>query len=190
MAGAIDFFCGMAKSELRALGRTKVCGVFYGYYFWDAGWPGGYHNSGHHALARVLASPHVDLVVSPHSYQERSPGGMYHPQFAAGSLRLNGKLFYNEEDTGTYKLPAGMDYCGPCPDLRTSLGALRRNAGPPAGARALVRSGSWRVPSPSLREGERRGASPPDLRLEDARYQFLWRVPRRFEAMTTRPGDS
>jgi hypothetical protein len=127
-AEAILFFCGVTKSELKALDREKICGPFYGYYFWDAGWPCGYHNSGHHALAKVLASPKVDIVISPHDYQECSPGGLYHPQFAAGSLRLNGKLFYNEEDTGTHKVPKETEfYCGRCLDLRTSLGALRRN---------------------------------------------------------------
>jgi hypothetical protein len=128
VAAAIAFFSRVVKSELGALGLTRICGAFYGYYFWDAGWPGGYHNSGHHALARVAACPDVDFIAAPHDYQECSPGGLFHPQLAPGTLRLNGKLFYSEEDTGTHKLKAGVDYCGPCPDLRTSLGVLRRDA--------------------------------------------------------------
>ncbi|MFC1451710.1 beta-galactosidase [Verrucomicrobiota bacterium] len=128
VAEAILYFCGIAKSVLRELGRCKLIGAFYGYYFWDAGWPCGYHNSGHHALARVLISPDVDVLCAPYCYAEKSAGGQVHPQFAAGSMRLHGKLVYNEEDSGTHKVPADMLYCGKCPDLRTSLGVLRRNA--------------------------------------------------------------
>ena len=139
VADAILYFSGIVKSTLRDVDCQKLCGVFYGYYFWDAGWPCGLHNSGHHAMQPVLASPDIDFICAPYSYQERSAGGMFMPQLPADSLRLNGKLFLNEDDTCTFAAKPGYG-AGRCPDLPLTLGVLRRNA---VGMRAVGGTQWW-----------------------------------------------
>jgi hypothetical protein len=121
---AIDL-CRMAKTSLAALDRQKVVGIFYGYHFFDVGAITGL-NAGHDALAAVLAAPEVDFICAPESYQERQPGRMFLPQLATGSLRLHGKLFYNEDDTFTHHAkPTPWRYV--CPDADTTAHLLRRN---------------------------------------------------------------
>ncbi len=125
VAEAAVHFCHVAKTALTDLGRRKVCGIFYGYHFFDAG-AKALHNCGHHALDAVLASPDVDFICAPESYQERQPGGMYLAQLPAASLRLHGKLYYNEDDTFTHLArPTPWRYC--CPDAETTNRLLRRN---------------------------------------------------------------
>ena len=126
VADAIIDFNGMVRSALREMGRTKVIATFYGYHFWFSGFACGYHNSGHHALAKVLASPDVDILCAPGNYQDRHPGGTFTSQLIAGSVRLHGKLFYNEDDTRTFMTPKGSAW-GRCPDRASSIGVLRRN---------------------------------------------------------------
>ena len=126
VAHTILYFADIVKSELGSMDSVKLCGTFFGYYFWDAGWPCGIHNSGHHALPRLLASPDIDFICAPYSYQERVPGGMFHSQCAAGSIRINGKLFLNEDDTCTH-LGTARRGTGMCKDLADSLGVIRRN---------------------------------------------------------------
>ena len=125
-AEAILHFCGVARRALDSLGRRKLTGAFYGYHFF---WPTGlsnFHNCGHHALSRVLASSDVDFLCAPHSYQERHPGGRFQPQIVAHSVTLHGKLFYNEDDTRTFRSAEDTGF-GRCPDLPTTVGVLRRN---------------------------------------------------------------
>lgn len=121
-------FCHIAKSALASLGRTKIVGIYFGYHFWhprsDPYW---FHNSGHHALGRVLASSDVDFFVVPHTYQERDPGGFYLSQIVTGSLRLHGKLMFSEEDSQSY-LAKGIDlWPGHGRNIQGSLGIYRRN---------------------------------------------------------------
>jgi hypothetical protein len=119
-------FAGVTKAALAAAGRVKLCGVFYGYYFWDAGYLGAFQYCGHHAFECVLQSPDVDFVCCPYLYQERFPGGMYNATLPADSVRLNGKLFYSEDDTRTFRaIPEAKSAA--CPDRETTIGVLRRN---------------------------------------------------------------
>ncbi len=88
------------KSTLRELGREKLYGAFYGYINLVA-------NStqttvGHSALTKVLESPDVDFICGPLSYGARQNGGCVLPQMIPGSIRIHGKVFYNEDDTGTH----------------------------------------------------------------------------------------
>ncbi len=125
-ADAVLRACRLAKATLKELGRNKVCGVFYGYHFWELGMPY-LHVSGHQALERVLESPDVDFFCAPETYQERQPGRMFLSQLPTASLRLHGKLFYNEEDTYTHraKKADASRYC--CPDAEVTNRLLRRN---------------------------------------------------------------
>lgn len=126
VADAIVHFCGTAKDELAALGREKVCGVFYGYHLVNLRIPYALQGSGHHALEPVLASPHVDFLCAPLNYQERQAGGYYLSQLLPGSLRLRGKLFYDEDDTFTH-LAGYTPWRYLCPDAETTVQVLRRN---------------------------------------------------------------
>jgi len=82
-ADCVIDFCRTAKE---ACGGTKLAGAFYGYLM-DLSWNGGffkerpdsdystYQRSGHLGLRKVLASPHVDFLISPYSYGYRGLGG-------------------------------------------------------------------------------------------------------------------
>ncbi|HOF87607.1 MAG TPA: beta-galactosidase, partial [Armatimonadota bacterium] len=119
VADAVTHFCGVAKAELAALGREKVCGVFYGYHFVNLRIPYALQGSGHHALEPVLASPDVDFLCAPLNYQERQAGGSYLSQLLPGSLRLRGKLFYDEDDTFTHRA-SYTPWRYICPDAATT----------------------------------------------------------------------
>jgi len=126
VADAVCHFARLAKEELRRLGREKIVAIFYGYHFTPPGNPSAFFNSGHHALAKVLASPDVDVLCAPYSYYQREAGGTYYSQLVAGSVRLAGKLYYSEEDTVTHVVPP-VPYRYRCPDRWTTENVLRRN---------------------------------------------------------------
>jgi hypothetical protein len=126
VAEALLHFARLAKAELADLKREKIVAAFYGYHFTPPGNPSAFFNAGHHALARVLESPDVDVLCAPYSYYEREAGGTYYSQLPAGSVRLHGKLFYSEEDTVTHVVPP-HPYRYHCPDLWTTEQVLRRN---------------------------------------------------------------
>jgi hypothetical protein len=121
-------FCKTAK---RAVGGKKLIGVFYGYYFHM-----GLNNTeqaegGHLALAKVLASPDVDFLSGPYSYQyeSRKVGGDGCIRTITESVKLHGKLFITEVDEPTYLgCSQGVDIKGRGTDtLAGSLSAMRRN---------------------------------------------------------------
>ena len=124
-AEAVVNACRVVKDTLRELKRQKICGVFYGYHFWELGVPY-LHISGHHELEMVLKSAHVDFLCAPETYQERQAGRMYLSQMPTGSLRLHGKLFYNEDDTRTH-LASDVQYRYGSYDAATVVTLLRRN---------------------------------------------------------------
>jgi hypothetical protein len=126
VADAVCHFARLAKEELRRLKREKIVAIFYGYHFTPPGNPSAFFNSGHHALAKVLASPDVDVLCAPYSYYQREAGGTYYSQLVAGSVRLAGKLTYSEEDTVTHVVPP-VPYRYHCPDRWTTENVLRRN---------------------------------------------------------------
>ncbi|MHB9134732.1 MAG: beta-galactosidase [Armatimonadota bacterium] len=137
---AILHFCQAAKATLRAVEREKVVGVFYLYHPGDIGSTAAFHNSGHHAHARVLASPDIDFICAPESYQERQPGRMYLSQLMPGSVRLHGKLYYNEDDTFTHLAkPTPWRYC--CPDAETTRTCCAATCWAPCATAAP--SGGW-----------------------------------------------
>ncbi len=91
-----------AKAVKDATGRRKITGVFYGYLLQLCG-EQRQQNAGHLALEKVLASPDVDFVCSPTSYAFRKLGGegTSHFMSLAGSVRLHGKLWFDENDIRT-----------------------------------------------------------------------------------------
>lgn len=88
------------KNELAKLGSIKLHGAFYGYINLVAN--STQSTVGHSALTRVLKSPDVDFLCGPLSYGARQNGGVTLPQMIPGSIILHGKVFYNEDDTGTH----------------------------------------------------------------------------------------
>lgn len=99
VADTIQQFASAVKAMTR---REKVVGVFYGYLLQLCGEPR-QQNAGHLALARVLASPDVDFLTSPTSYAFRQVGGEGTAHFMSlfDSIKLHGKLWFNENDVRT-----------------------------------------------------------------------------------------
>ena len=60
------------------------------------------NDSGHLALAQVLASPDVDIVAGPNSYANRGAGGTGAFGAPVDSVALHGKLWLVEDDTKTF----------------------------------------------------------------------------------------
>jgi hypothetical protein len=111
-AEAVEEFCRTIKE---ASGGRSLAGAFYGYLLdlsWNSCFFGGdeeshwsaLQRSGHLGLRRVLASPHVDFIVSPYSYGFRGIGGDGAPMPPAESVRLHRKLYVVEDDTRTHLL--------------------------------------------------------------------------------------
>ncbi len=94
----------LARTVKKASHNNALVSVCYGYTL-----EFGHGFSGHLALNRLLASPHVDLICGPPSYRDRKPtGGASFPS-PIDSPRLHGKLWLSEDDTKTYLAPAQQD---------------------------------------------------------------------------------
>lgn len=104
---AVDSIIAVCEAAKHALPRPKVVGVFYGYQFSDMPRP---QLNGHYALARILASPVVDLLASPHAYSNRGEGGYHSPQAVADAIRRAGKLHFDEIDCKTVWTPASVTW--------------------------------------------------------------------------------
>lgn len=99
VAGTITTFAKAVKDATR---HQKIVGVFYGYLLQLCG-EQRQQNAGHLALTRVLASPDVDFLCSPTSYAFRQLGGEGTAHFMSlfDSVKLHGKLWFNENDVRT-----------------------------------------------------------------------------------------
>lgn len=94
-ADTVLYFAGKFRETLDSLKRKRILGAFYGY---------SYHmffRMGGHDLNRVLRSPDIDFIVSLSTYKWRGPGGLYFGTTTPATLRVHGKLLYNEEDSAT-----------------------------------------------------------------------------------------
>ncbi|MDH4196432.1 MAG: hypothetical protein OEW05_03390 [Candidatus Aminicenantes bacterium] len=132
-----DAVVDLCRTVKEATGGRRLAGAFYGYIL-DLAWNGGFfrerpdsdystsQRSGHLGLRRVLASPHVDFLVSPYSYGFRGMGGDSPSMLPAESVRLAGKLLLIEDDTRTHADPQDPNY-GQVKTLAASRTILRRN---------------------------------------------------------------
>lgn len=94
----------LARAVKKSSQHNALVSVCYGYTF-----EFGHGFSGHLALDRLLASPHIDLITGPPSYRDRKPtGGASFPSPIDSPL-LYGKLWLSEDDTKTYLAPAAQD---------------------------------------------------------------------------------
>ena len=80
----------------------KIVGAFYGYLLQLCG-EQRQQNAGHLALEKVLSSPYIDFLCSPTSYAFRQLGGEGTSHFMSlfGSVKLHGKLWFDENDIRT-----------------------------------------------------------------------------------------
>ena len=93
-----DSLIAIHESAKSAMVQPKVTCVYYGYPFCHLPRP---QLNGHNALAKVLASPAVDAIASPHSYDNRGEGGYHSPQSMADVARRAGKIHFDEVDLKT-----------------------------------------------------------------------------------------
>lgn len=144
----IDYFTALAelcaddvidlcRAVKEATDGQRLAGAFYGYLL-DLAWNGGffkerpdsdhstYQRSGHLGLGKVLASPHVDFLVSPYAYGFRGLGGDSPSMLPAESVRLSGKLLLIEDDTRTHSDSQDPNY-GQVKTFEDSRTILRRN---------------------------------------------------------------
>jgi hypothetical protein len=101
VADTIACFAKVVKESTR---RKSLVGVFYGYVLQLCG-EHRQQNAGHTALQAVWSCPDVDFVTSPTSYAFRTPGtGYSHFMSLTGSVKLHGKLWFDENDIRTWLL--------------------------------------------------------------------------------------
>jgi len=93
-ADSILYFAQIVKNETA---NRALCGAFYGY-LTDAGWE---QEGGHLAVSKVLNSPYIDFLASPHSYRYRSMGDPAYLRAYPQSVALHQKIFIDEADTRT-----------------------------------------------------------------------------------------
>ncbi|HUT95893.1 MAG TPA: beta-galactosidase [Thermoguttaceae bacterium] len=108
VADTIGHFARVVKEETN--GR-KLFGAFYGYIFEMSWYKYGLLNSGHLALATVLANPDVDFLTSPTAYSARAlDGGAACWMTTMDSVKLHGKLWMDENDVRTHNTPNSAGY--------------------------------------------------------------------------------
>jgi len=103
----VDSIIAICQAVKHALPQPKVTCVFYGYQFSDMPRP---QLNAHYALRRLLTSPAVDLIASPHAYCNRGEGGYHSPQSIADTIRRAGKIHFDEIDCKTVWTPASVTW--------------------------------------------------------------------------------
>ena len=99
--------------------------VFYGY---PLQYGGRAAESQHLALADVLACPDVDFLSSPAMYNHREPGGSSTTMLPLGSVKLHGKMFFDEVDLRTHR-SASDATPGRAKNELESVGIMKREFG-------------------------------------------------------------
>ena len=109
---ASDDFISFAETVKRETNGEKLVGGFFGYVMelaWNMAFFAGnlsiseaevstMQRSGHLGLRKLLRSPAVDFLVSPHAYAFRGLGGDGLAMQPTESLRHHGKIYFMEED--------------------------------------------------------------------------------------------
>ena len=115
VAETMDRFARAVKTMTKG---EKTVGVFYGYLLQLCG-EQRQQNAGHLALTETLASPHIDFLCSPTSYRFRQVGGEGTSHFMSllGSVKLHGKLWFNENDIRTSLAPGKVGGWGKPADI-------------------------------------------------------------------------
>lgn len=97
-----DTIVTFARGIKKMTHGEKIVGAFYGYLLQLCG-EQRQQNAGHLALEKVLASPYIDFLCSPTSYAFRQLGGEGTSHFMSlfASVKLHGKLWFDENDVRT-----------------------------------------------------------------------------------------
>ncbi len=103
----VDCILAVCQAVKNALPIPKATCVFYGYQFSNMPRP---TLNAHYAVEKLLASPVVDMLASPHAYSQRGHGGYHAPQALAESIRRAGKLHLDEIDCKTVWTPASVTW--------------------------------------------------------------------------------
>lgn len=98
LVDAILHFARIVKETSK--GKSLV-GVFFGYTS-NVPWP---QDGGHIELKRILTSPYIDFLCSPHTYIGRALGQDGGFRALPGSITLHGKIFVDEADDRTHLAP-------------------------------------------------------------------------------------
>lgn len=96
IADAVLHFAKVARSMI---GKEKEIGVFFGYYMLSGLKLASF---GHLDYERVYASPDIDFVISPGTYDDRMIGGGSGPQLVLGTALRYGKRYLHEIDHRTH----------------------------------------------------------------------------------------
>lgn len=101
VADTIAHFANVVKESTH---RKRLVGAFYGYVLQLVS-EHRQQNAGHTALQKVFSCPDLDFLTSPTSYAFRTPGtGYSHFMSLTDSVKLHGKLWFDENDIRTWLL--------------------------------------------------------------------------------------
>jgi hypothetical protein len=153
-ADALIHLCKVGK----AAAKGCIFGAFFGYLTalsHNIPYP---QQIGHQALRRVLESPYVDFLCAPYQYFYRGPGGTTAPQAPVDTIKLHGKLWFDECDHATFltnrsktKVSVSEESLGvikamedweskrEMPNLKETLGIMKRDFS----YRLIKRIGLW-----------------------------------------------
>ncbi len=101
IADAILHFAHAVRPKI---GKEKEIGVFFGYYMVS---DSKLVSFGHLDYERVFASPDIDFVISPGTYNDRMIGGGSGPQLVLGTAQRYGKRYLHEIDHRTHTAGGG-----------------------------------------------------------------------------------
>lgn len=113
-----ETICTLASAVKRITGGKKIVGVFYGYLLILCAQER-QQNAGHLAVEKVLACPHVDFLCSPSAKAFLQLGGAGTSYFMSvtGSVRLHGKLWFEENDVRTSMSSGKLGFMGKPADV-------------------------------------------------------------------------
>jgi hypothetical protein len=122
----VDSIVAVCQAAKDAMRDPKVVCTFYGYPFCHLPRP---QLLGHNAMAKLLESPAVDLIASPHSYDNRGYGGYHAPQSMADTVRRAGKMHFDEVDCKTIWTPKvrWKDNISEPPDLWSTIEMIKKD---------------------------------------------------------------
>lgn len=104
LAEAVMYFSKVVKE---ATHRESVAGAFFGYLVGSRM----YYHLDYAAFHKFLSCPDIDFVAAPTSYAWREPGtGWSAWRTVYESVRVHGKLWFDENEYGTHLLPLTPSY--------------------------------------------------------------------------------
>ena len=97
-----DALIQLCKAGKKAAKKESIFGAFFGYItalLHNIPYP---QQIGHQALRKVLESPYIDYLCAPYQYYHRGPGGTSASQAPVETIKLHGKLWFDECDHSTF----------------------------------------------------------------------------------------